>query len=363
MARRVANVKSTPLELNNLTHWAPAAGRVSVMDSTTIIIITAVLAALSFAGAGYAVFGAQISNSDRMRNRVQAIGGAKTAQGARGGGRDGPRGPGGGKRNVQAALKDLDAARKGQKQRLNLRQKFARAGVEWTEQNFIIGSAVAGLVVFLVVMISGYGLLLAVPAGVSAGFGAPRWLLGYLSRRRQKAFSELFVNAVDVVVRGVKAGLPIGECMAIIARESPDPLGNEFRILVEGQKLGVSLTQGLERMLERMPSTELNFFVIVLTIQGQSGGNLSEALGNLSSVLRERKLMKAKIQSMSSEAKASAMIIGSLPLIVGGMMFFIAPDHIKLLFTTTMGNMMVAGGLSVMAIGVFIMNKMINFDF
>lgn len=327
-----------------------------------IIIITALLAALSAAGVGYAMFGRQIDENDRMRSRVHAIGGSKAGAAALRG-RDARRGGGGGKRNVQAALKDLEDARKGQKKRLNLRQMFAQAGVDWTEQNFIIGSAGAGLVVFLVMLITGYGILLAAPAGLAAGLGAPRWLLGYLSKKRQTAFSELFVNAVDVVVRGVKAGLPIGECMAIIARESPEPLGQEFRTLVEGQKLGVSLTAGLERMMERMPSTELNFFVIVLTIQGQSGGNLSEALGNLSTVLRERKLMKAKIQSMSSEAKASAMIIGSLPIIVGGMMFLIAPEHIGLLFSTKMGNMMIAGGLSVMGIGVFIMNKMINFDF
>ncbi len=333
------------------------------MNPNTIIIITAILAALSAAGVGYAMFAGKIDESDRIRSRVDSIGGSKGTSGSVRA-RDGQRaGGGGGKRNVQAALKDLEAARKGQKTRLTLRQRFAQAGVDWTEQNFMIGSAVAGFVVFLIIIIVGYGLLIGLAAGVAAAFGAPRWLLGYLSKKRQTAFSELFVNAVDVVVRGVKAGLPIGECMAIIARESPEPLGQEFRTLVEGQKLGISLTSGLGRMLERMPSTELNFFVIVLTIQGQSGGNLSEALGNLSTVLRERKLMKAKIQSMSSEAKASALIIGSLPILVGGMMFFIAPEHIGLLFSTTMGNMMVAGGLSVMGIGVFIMNKMINFDF
>lgn len=332
------------------------------MDSNTIIILTAILAALSCAGVGYAIFGARISESDRRRSRVQALsGGGKGKADARGGGGN-QRGKGG-KRNVQAALKDLETARKGQKTRLTLRQMITRAGVDWTERNFIIGSIVAGAGVFLVVLLTGFGVLIAIGAGFAAGFGAPRWLLGYYAKKRQKAFSEQFVNGVDVVVRGVKAGLPIGECMAIIGRESADPLGQEFRTLVEGQKLGIPLNQGLERMLERMPSTELNFFVIVLTIQGQSGGNLSEALGNLSSVLRERKLMRAKIQSMSSEAKASAMIIGSLPLVVGGLMFFVSPEHIGLLFSTTMGNMMVAGGLSVMALGVFVMNKMINFDF
>ncbi len=331
------------------------------MDPNTLIIMAAVLAAVSAAGVGYAMLGGKIDESDRMRGRVHAIGGKANSGNARGVAAQ--RGAGGGKRNVQASLKDLEAARKGQKIPLTLRRRFAQAGVGWTEQNFIIGSIASGIFVFLLVLMTGNPLLIALAAGAAGGFGAPRWLLGHLAKKRQTAFSEMFVNAVDVVVRGVKSGLPIGECMAIIARESPDPLGQEFRTLVEGQKLGVSLTSGLERMLERMPSTELNFFVIVLTIQGQSGGNLSEALGNLSGVLRERKLMKAKIQSMSAEAKASAMIIGALPILVGSAMFFIAPAHIGLLFSTTMGNMMVAGGLSVMGLGVFIMSKMINFDF
>ncbi len=332
------------------------------MDPTTIIISTAVLAALSAAGVGYALFGRRIDDSDRVRSRVQSIGNTKGGGGTVRSATQKNSG-GGGKRNVQAALKDLEDARKGQKKALNLRQRFAQAGVDWTEQNFIIGSVIFGALVFLVILVAGYGLLIGIGAGFAAGFGAPRWLLGYFSRKRQKEFSELFVNAVDVVVRGVKAGLPIGECMAIIARESPDPLGHEFRTLVEGQKLGISLTSGLERMYERMPSQELNFFVIVLTIQGKSGGNLSEALGNLSGVLRERKLMKAKIQSMSAEAKASAMIIGALPIAVSLMMFLIAPQHINVLFTTTMGNMMIAGGLGLMGLGVFIMSKMMNFDF
>ncbi|HAK62395.1 MAG: type II secretion system F family protein [Pseudomonadota bacterium] len=329
------------------------------MGANTLILLTALMAALSAAGIGYAVFGQRISQADRMRSRIQSVGGRGPADGR---GRDDARGKGG-KRNLQAALKELEDAQKGKKKQLSLRQRFEQAGVDWTEQNFYIGSAAAGVIAFLAVLLSGYGIVIGALAGLGAGLGGPRWLLNYLARKRQTAFGELFVNAVDVVVRGVKAGLPIGECMAIIGRESPDPLGKEFRTLIEGQKLGIPLSQGLERMLERMPSAELNFFYIVITIQGQSGGNLSEALGNLSSVLRARKLMRAKIQSMSSEAKASAMIIGSLPFIVSFMLYFVSPEHLNLLFTTTMGNIMVAGGLIVMSIGALIMRNMINFDF
>lgn len=330
------------------------------MDSNLAIIGIALLVALSFAGAGYAVLGPRIAERDRVRKRVEAVAGGKGKRkevSASGGG------PRASRRNVQQTLKEIEDAQKGQKQRLTLRQMIVHAGLELSLQNFIIGSTALGVVVLVALMLGGYPPLICAGFGFAAGFGVPRWLLGFLARRRQKLFSEQFVNGVDVVVRGVKAGLPVGECMGIIARESPDPLGLEFRTLVEGQKLGVSLTQGLQRMLERMPSTELNFFVIVLTIQQQTGGNLSEALSNLSAVLRARKQMRAKIQAMSSEAKASAMIIGALPFLVTTLIYATSPDYIELLFTTRMGNFLIMGGLLWMSMGVFIMRKMINFDF
>lgn len=332
------------------------------MDPNITILIIAIMAAVSFAGAGYALLGPRMAQRDRLRQRIDIAG--VTSAGETGGraiGRE--RGRGGSRRTVQQTLREIENAQKGKKKRPTIAQKIAQANIELTTTHFIIGSVVLGIVVFLFMMyVFGASAWMSLAFGFAAGFGAPRWILGYLARKREKQFSALFVNAVDVVVRGVKSGLPVGECMSIIARESPDPLGAEFKTLVEGQKLGVTLSQGLDRMLERMPSAELNFFVIVLTIQQQTGGNLSEALGNLSNVLRSRVQMRAKIQAMSSEAKASAMIIGSLPFAVTGMIYLSSPDYISLLFTTTVGNMMLVGGGMWMSLGVFVMSKMINFD-
>lgn len=333
------------------------------MDPNITIIVIAVLAALTFGGAGYALLGPRMADRDRLRRRID-IAGVTSAAATKGGRAAGAgRGRGGSRKTVQQTLREIEDAQKGKKKRVTVSQLIARANVDLSVLNFILGSIGVGILVFLMAtFVFGAGYLMSAGFGFAGGFGVPRWVLGYLARRREKQFSAAFVNAVDVVVRGVKTGLPVGECMSIIARESPGPLGQEFKLLVEGQKLGVTMAQGLDRMLDRMPSAELNFFVIVLTIQQQTGGNLSEALGNLSSVLRSRVQMRAKIQAMSSEAKASAMIIGSLPFIVATLIYLTSPDYISLLFNTTMGNIMLAGGGTWMSIGVFVMKKMINFD-
>ena len=180
---------------------------------------------------------------------------------------------------------------------------------------------------------------------------------------RFKRFSNEFPNAVDVIVRGVKAGLPLVDCLKIIAAEAQEPVRSEFKTMVQDQTLGMPLDEAVQRLPERVPLAEANFFGIVIAIQSRTGGSLSEALGNLSKVLRERKKMQAKIKAMSSEAKASAGIIGSLPVIVAGLVYLTSPDYITLLFTTTIGNaVLVASGLW-MLMGCLVMRKMINFDF
>jgi tight adherence protein B len=189
----------------------------------------------------------------------------------------------------------------------------------------------------------------------------PRWILGFLKSRREKKFTNEFANAIDVIVRSVKSGLPTTEALKIVAREMPEPVCSEFNTLVEGLKVGVSLEQGLKRMFDNMPTAEVNFFSIVMTIQQKSGGNLSEALTNLSTVLRDRKRLKGKIKAMSSEAKASAMIIGSLPPLVMMLVYFTTPDYISLLFTERLGNLMLAGCAVWMTVGVLVMHKMISF--
>jgi tight adherence protein B len=205
--------------------------------------------------------------------------------------------------------------------------------------------------------------MVALGCAFVAAVGAPRWYLIFLSNRRQKKFLEEFANAIDVVVRGIKAGLPVNDCLKVIAKESPEPVGPEFAEIVEGQKIGITLAQGLERMYERIPLAEVNFLSIVISIQQQTGGNLAEALSNLSTVLRERKKMQGKIRAMSQEAKSSAAIIGALPILVMVLIYMTTPDYIALLWTERLGQIMLLCSAFWMTMGVLVMRKMINFDF
>ena len=195
------------------------------------------------------------------------------------------------------------------------------------------------------------------------GFGMPLWLLKFLKRRREAQFLQSFPDAVDIIVRGIKAGLPLLDSMRIITTDAPEPLKSEFRAIIETQTVGIPLGEACGRLYERIPVPEANFFGIVIAIQQKAGGNLSEALGNLSRVLRDRKRMKAKIQAMSMEAKASAMIIGCLPLAVMALVYITSPQYIELLWTHPMGRMMLAASAAWMTMGVLVMRKMINFDF
>jgi tight adherence protein B len=204
-------------------------------------------------------------------------------------------------------------------------------------------------------------LIACVLAAIGIGLGIPRWALTFLRNRRLKKFTVEFANAIDVIVRSIKSGLPTNEALKIVAKEAPAPVGPEFTTLCDGLKIGVTLEQGLKRMYERIPTSEVNFFAIVMTVQQKSGGNLSEALGNLAGVLRDRKRLLGKIKAMSSEAKASAMIIGSLPPGVMALVYMSTPDYIKALFTERMGNLMLMGCVVWMACGVFVMSKMISF--
>ena len=207
------------------------------------------------------------------------------------------------------------------------------------------------------------GLLGALGMAFAAGFGLPRWTLGYLKTRREKAFLKALPDAVDVIVRGIKAGLPLFESIKVVAADAPEPLRGEFLSIIETQAIGMPLGDACVRLYERMPVPEANFFGIVIAIQQKSGGNLSEALGNLSKVLRDRKRMAEKIQAMSMEAKASAGIIGSLPPIVMLLVYLSTPDYISLLWTHPTGQLMLVGCLIWMSMGIFVMKRMINFDF
>jgi tight adherence protein B len=263
---------------------------------------------------------------------------------------------------VEDSLKDLEI-KNNKSKKPPLQTKIYQAGLTLTKQKFMLLSGGFGLFVFLLIFVMGAGLLLALSLGFASAFGLPLWTLSFLKKRRENKFLNSFPDSVDVIVRGIKAGLPLLDSIKIIANEAPEPAKSEFKAIVETQTIGIPLGEACAKLYERMPLPEANFFGIVISIQQKAGGNLSEALGNLSRVLRDRKKMKAKIQAMSMEAKASAMIIGSLPICVGFLVWLTSPDYIELLWTSELGRVMIACCVVWMSMGVFVMKKMINFDF
>ena len=263
---------------------------------------------------------------------------------------------------VEGTLKELDARRQKDK-KVALGTRITQAGLTWSTQKFWIISGVLAAAAFMLAFMAGGGLLGAGGLAFAAGFGLPRWILGYLKKRRETAFLKALPDAVDVIVRGIKAGLPLFDSIKVVAADAPEPLKGEFLAIIETQAIGMPLGEACARLFERMPLPEANFFGIVVAIQQKSGGNLSEALGNLSKVLRDRKKMRDKIQAMSMEAKASAGIIGSLPPAVMFLVWLSTPDYIALLWTHRTGQLMLVACLLWMTCGILVMKKMINFDF
>ena len=263
---------------------------------------------------------------------------------------------------VEGSLKEVESRRQKDK-RVSLPIRLTQAGVDWTPQKFMVASGVLAAVCFAIAMLMGGGPLASLGLAFAAGFGLPRWMLGYLKKRREKNFLKALPDAVDVIVRGIKAGLPLFESIKVVAADAPEPLKSEFLAIIETQAIGMPLGDACVRLFERMPVPEANFFGIVIAIQQKSGGNLSEALGNLSKVLRDRKKMAEKIQAMSMEAKASAGIIGALPPIVMLFVYLSTPDYISLLWTHPTGQLMLVGCVIWMSMGILVMKKMINFDF
>lgn len=263
---------------------------------------------------------------------------------------------------VEDTLKELEQRNKKAKSP-PISVRITQAGLSWSKNMFLALSVACGVVGFVVGFFLDLGLLTAAGLGFAAGFGVPRWLLAFLKKRREAAFLNVFPDAVDVIVRGIKAGLPLLDCLKMIAVEAPEPVRSEFRVIVQTQTVGLPLGDACVKLFERMPVPEANFFGIVISIQQKAGGNLSEALGNLSRVLRDRKKMKAKIKAMSMEAKASAIIIASLPFAVMLLVYLTSPAYISLLWTEPFGRLMLAASAAWMSMGVMVMKKMINFDF
>ena len=262
----------------------------------------------------------------------------------------------------EAAAKEKAKAEKRTKPSLLIRMRQAELG--WSKSTYYLVCFGAGLVAFLVAkIVFGLGNVPAAGFGLSGGLLLPHLYVGMRRKRRLKAFGNEFPNAVDVIVRGIKSGLPLVDCLKIVAVEAQEPVKGEFRAIIEDQTLGMPLDEAVQRLPERIPVSDASFFAIVIAIQSRTGGSLSEALGNLSKVLRDRKKMEAKIKSMSAEAKASGGIIAALPVAVAGLVYLTSPKYISLLFTEMTGNLVLVGCGIWMLIGVLVMRKMINFDF
>jgi tight adherence protein B len=266
------------------------------------------------------------------------------------------------RRQIQDSLNQIEDEQKKRKKKVTLRTLIEQAGLDITTKLFWMLSLGCGAAFLVAPMVLGAPWFIFMGTGFVGLLGFPRWLLGYLRKRRQNVFLNDFADAIDVMVRGLKAGLPVSEAMKIIASETRPPVGPEFSEVVEGQRVGITIDQGIMRMVDRMPLSEVNFLAIVMTIQSKTGGNLSEALANLSRVLRDRKKMKQKIRAVSQEAKSSAAIIGSLPFIIMGALTLLNPNYLNPLFDTDMGHILLVGSGTWMMIGVLVMRKMINFE-
>ena len=323
-----------------------------------LIILAAILGFVAVAGVGLVVAGGD-PNAARTLKRAQAItSGGPRVEKARA---KTPNDPTQRRKALLKTLKEQD--RRQRKAAVSLSSRLQQAGLKFNVQTFWIGSGVLGVLVLVLMLFLRQMPLVAIGAAFVAGLGLPRWIIGFLAKRRTKKFTEAFPDAIDVITRGIKSGLPVHECLKIIYKEAPEPLRSEFNILVENIGMGMTIEQALEKMYERMPTTELRFFSIVLAIQSKTGGNLAEALSNLSVVLRARRLMREKIKALSSEAIASAIIIGSMPPGVIAMITVTSPSYMTIMFHDHRGQLMLLGGAMWMATGIFVMRRMINFKF
>ena len=266
------------------------------------------------------------------------------------------------RKQLQESLKQIEQEARSRKKKLTIRAMLEQAGLSSSPRSFWALAFFLGFAVFFGCYVFGLPWYAGAGAGLVGTFGIPRWILGFLRKRRQQIFLNDFADAIDVMVRGLKAGLPVSDAMKVIAAETPDPVGPEFLEVVEGQRIGITMDQGIERMYDRMPLAEVNFLAIVMAIQTKTGGNLAEALANLSKVLRDRKRMKAKIRAVSQEAKSSAAIIGALPFCIIGALAALNPGYLTPLWNTPIGNIMLVGSAIWMLTGILVMRKMINFD-
>lgn len=243
-----------------------------------------------------------------------------------------------------------------------LAKRLAMTGRDWTVGQY--GMVSAGLIVIVagLLWLKGAPILLALLFGLAVGAGLPHWLVGYFIKRRVAKFTAKFPDAIELLVRGLRSGLPVTETMQVVGNEVEGPVGEEFRMVSDKMKIGKSMDAALQDTADRLGTPEFQFFVITIAIQRETGGNLAETLANLATVLRQRSQMKLKIKAMSSESKASAYIVGALPFIVFAMIWVINQGYMQNFFVDPRLIITGIGGLVWMGIGVFIMAKMVSFE-
>jgi len=323
------------------------------MDMSVIAVIA--LAVLAAGGVVYALFYPMLSGQARAEKRRKEFAGPV----ARGVDREAvaraKRG------QIVQSLKEIES-RENANSKVSLEQRIAQAGLTWSKQKYYVVSVIMSVVTGIALLSLSGNMILGAAGLFIGGLGMPPWFLKRSKTSRLKKFGNAFPVAIDVIVRGIKAGLPLNDCIRIVANEAQEPVKTEFRLIIESQTMGLPLSEAVQKLYERMPCAESNFFGIVLAIQAKTGGNLSEALGNLSKVIRERRKMRDKIQAVSMEAKASAGIIGALPPVVAILVYLTSPKYIELLWLTQAGKVALVVCGFWMLTGCLIMRKMINFD-
>ena len=257
-------------------------------------------------------------------------------------------------------LKDSGDGSK-QKEGLTLKNKLEQAGLSISTKQFWIYSAASGLAFTLLAKILGVAPFVLIMLSITGFFGFPRFVLRFMTKKRQKAFMDDFADALESMMRLLKAGMPVSEAIKMVAREYTGPMGEEMERIFDQQKIGVPLPEAVLESARRMPLTEMQMFATAIAIQTQTGSSLSEVLQNLANVIRARFRLTRKVQALSSEAKASAMIIGALPILVATGLYFVNPDYIILLFTDSTGKFLLGCAVGWMMVGVLVMRQMINF--
>ena len=322
-------------------------------------LILALLAVVCVGALGFA-FAPSMLGSSRANKRIKALQGdfqanRRTASAART--RDVRR------KEIQSTLKQQTQLLEKRRKRVPLQDQIYQAGLKTKRNDFIRNQLIVGAVLFVVCFLLQVPLLFSAVFGVAGGYLLPKMYLGFRRKRFQNAYLDELPNAIEAIVRGVKSGLPLNDSMRVVAKEAKEPVKSEFQRVLDQQSVGKTMAEAVSVLFDRVPLPEVNFFVVVINVQQQAGGNLSEALTNLSRVLRNRKRMKQKVKALSSEAKASAGIVGSLPFAVAILVSMTTPAYLLPLVSTPIGLVWLGIAALLMGTGIFIMYRMVQFDF